>query len=76
MFKKALILGAFAAILGNVDAAKTKKKTKPKTEPTPDEKENAKKKSGDKNPVLRSIDKTYKIVQLTDLHFGEDPLAD
>jgi hypothetical protein len=62
MFKQALILGALAAILGNVDAANTKKKTKPKTKPTPSEADSSKKKSDDQNPVLRSIDKSYKIV--------------
>lgn len=65
MFKRALLLGALAAIVGTVDAAaakKTKTKTKPKTKPTGDEAESAKQASKDQNPVLRSIDKNYKIL--------------
>jgi hypothetical protein len=80
MFKKALILGAFAAILGIVAAEKTKttkKETKKKTKPTETESAKAKKKSDDINPVLRPIDNgKYKILQLTDLHLGEDLEAD
>ena len=74
MFRKLCILGAIASIMTAVAAAPKKKK---KAE-TNQEAEDAKMRSTDNNnPVLHPMSGgRYKIMQFTDLHLGEDDVAD
>ena len=84
MFKKALILGALAAIASLVEASKEKHPLDPSKNPVVKKKAAdeaaaaaAKKKAEEVIPTLRPFNgKNYKILQFTDLHLGENEYAD
>lgn len=74
MLRKLTILGAIASVMLTAEAVPKKKK-----QPTDAAEEQAAKKKSDdnNNPVLRGLSGgKYKILQFTDLHFGEDNFAD